>query len=168
MGLLHLAQLRHRPVDALEPRLQQQPQGAGAAALLQGFPSGFQPGDLPLQRGLLLLQPAAGALLQGQGLHQLLHPPAPLLQGREQLLPLAVEGEERGGHALAALALPGQFLAQLRQPLLLLAEPLPQLLLLGLQGREPGLQLLATAAALLLLLQPAAAAAGHLPQPPAR
>ena len=66
MAILHLSQLGHRAVDAIEAGLQQQAQGSGAAALLKGIPPALQPSDLPFQAGLLLLQPAAGALLDGQ------------------------------------------------------------------------------------------------------
>ena len=46
--LLHFAELGHRPVDAVHTSLQQHPQGAGAAAFLQGFAAAVQPGDLAL------------------------------------------------------------------------------------------------------------------------
>ena len=72
MPFLHLSQLGHWPVNSFKPRFQQQPQGTGAPAFLQGFAAAIQPSDLPLQFCLLLLQPLAGALLQGEGFHQLL------------------------------------------------------------------------------------------------
>ena len=48
MLLTDLPELGDRSMDALQARFQQQAQGAGAAAFLQGFAPGFQPGDLPL------------------------------------------------------------------------------------------------------------------------
>ena len=168
MGILHLTQLGHGAVDALQPRLQQQPQGAGAAAFLQGLAPGFQPGDLPLQVGLLLLQSLAGALLQCQRLHQLLGLGLLGLEGVQQQLPLLLQLAEGAGHPLAVGGVLLQLLAQFRQAFLLLAPPLTQLLLLRQSRGHLPLQLLALAAALFLLLEPAAAAAGHLAQPPAR
>ncbi len=75
--------------------------------------------------------------------------------------------KRQGGlHPLALAGVLLQLLAQFAQALLVLAQPLAQLLLFGHQGRQLGLQLLALAAALLLLLEPAAGAAGHLAQAP--
>ena len=70
MGFLHLGELGDGAVDALESILEQQAQGSGAAAFLDGFPPGLHPGDVSLQADLLLLEPLAGALLQRTRLSQ--------------------------------------------------------------------------------------------------
>ena len=54
-------------MDAFQARLEQHPEGTGAPAFREGFPPAIEPGNVALEAGLLLLQPAAGALLQGQG-----------------------------------------------------------------------------------------------------
>ena len=164
MALLHLSELGHGPVDAVEARLQQHPQGAGATAFLQGFAATVEPGDLPLQGGLFLLQAAAGALLQGQGLGQLLHLLLPQPGGLPHLLPGAFGGRQLLLDALLADPLLLLLGPQLRQPLLLLAQPLLQLLALRLQWPDLLGQLLAGQAALPLFLQPAAGAARHFAQ----
>ena len=63
MAFLDLAKLSHRTMNAIEPCFQQQAQGTGPAAFLESVASTVQPGDVPLQAGLLLFQPSACALL---------------------------------------------------------------------------------------------------------
>ena len=100
-------------------------------------------------RECMQLQWCAGALLQGQGFHQLLGAGLFALQGVEQLLPLRLQLLEALGHPIAVGGVVVELLLQLGQPLLLLPQPLLQLLALGLQRRGAALQLLAPAAALL-------------------
>ena len=163
---LHLPQLGHWPVDSLQPRFQQQPQGPGAPAFLQGFAAAIQPSDLPLQFCLLLLQPLAGALLQGKGFHQLLQggllPFQFLLQGQG----FACLDRQPGFQLLVATALGPPLGLQLRQPFGSLTAALLPLLPFRLQGGEAFPQAAALLAAVPLLVHPAAGAAGHFPQPP--
>ena len=63
MAFLHFTQLGHGAMDAIQSCLQQQSQGASAAAFLQRFPAAFQLGDVAFEPGLLLLQARASALL---------------------------------------------------------------------------------------------------------
>ena len=70
--VVHFPQLRHRPVNAIETRFEQQTQGTGAAALLQGIATALHSSDLPFQPGLFLLQSRSGALLDRQGVRGLL------------------------------------------------------------------------------------------------
>ena len=56
MAFFHLAKLGDGSMDAVEPCLQQQPQGTGSAALLQRFPPAFQLGDVAFKPALLLLK----------------------------------------------------------------------------------------------------------------
>ena len=165
--LLHLPQLGDRAMDTFEAGLQQHAQGAGATALLEGFAAAIEAGDLPLQLGLLLLQAAAGALLQGQGCRQLLEPG--LLPGQVyfQLLPFPFGQLRLLGGAATGIGFAGLFGAEFQLALAVLSQPFQQLLQFGLQRRQALAELLALLAALALLLQPAAAAVGHLPQAPA-
>ena len=116
-------------MDALEACLQQHPQGAGAAALLQGFAAAVMAGDVALQLLLLLLQAAAGALLQGQGFGQLLHLEAQVTALLLQALLVGFQLMQLLLGAAAPLALLGQLSLQLRQPFLLLAQPFAELML---------------------------------------
>ena len=167
MLLLHLPQLGDGAMDTFEAGLQQHAQGAGATALLEGFAAAIEAGDLPLQLGLLLLQAAAGALLQGQGCRQLLEPG--LLPGQVyfQLLPFPFGQLRLLGGAATGICFSGLLGAEFQLALAVLAQPFQQLLQFGLQRRQALAELLALLAALALLLQPAAAAVGHLPQAPA-
>jgi hypothetical protein len=120
-------------------------------------------GDVALQLLLLLLQAAAGALLQGQGLGQLLHLEAQLSTLLLQALLLRLQLLQLLLGAAAPLAFLGQLRLQLQQPFLLLAQPFAELMLFRLQRPQLGLQFLAAAATNLLLLQPTAGTARHLP-----
>ena len=164
--VLHLPQLRHRAMNAVEAGLQQQAQGAGAAALLQRIAAAFQPSDLPLQPGLLLLQSRSGALLDRQGVCGLLQR---LLSGREALeqgLPVLLQLLQALLHRLLVVAVLLLLLLQFRQPFRVLPQPLLQLLLFLQQRCQGDLQLLATAAASFLLLKPGTGAAGDITEAP--
>ena len=167
MGFLHVAQLGDGTMDALESGLQQQAQGPGAAAFLDGLAPGFHPGDLPLQADLFLFEPLAGALLEGEGFGELLGAGLLGLEVVEELLPLLLERGQGAGDPIAAGGVLLELLLEFAQALLLLTQALDELLLLGLERGELGLEVLALAAALLLLFEPAAAAASHFPEAPA-
>ena len=130
MAILHLSQLGHRAVDAIEAGLQQQAQGSGAAAFLKGIPPALQPSDLPFQAGLLLLQPAAGALLDGQRFGGLLELLFAVGNGLQQGLPGLLQGCELLLHGVAVGAVLVLLLGELFQPFPFLAQPFLQLLLL--------------------------------------
>ena len=153
-------------MDAVETGLQQQAQGAGAAALLQRIAAAFQPSDLPLQPGLFLLQSRSGALLDRQGVCGLLQR---LFSGREALeqgLPVLLQLLQSLLHRLLVVAVLLLLLLQFRQPFRVLPQPLLQLLLFLQQRCQGDLQLLATAAASFLLLQPGTGAAGYITEAP--
>ena len=167
MTVLHFAELCHRPVDAIEPGLQQQPQGSGAAAFLQGIAAAFQPRDLALQTGLFLLQPGAGALLDCQGVGGLLNRLFAAGEGLQQGLPVLFQLLQPLLDRLFVLPVLALLLLQLHQPFRFLPQAFLQLLLFLLQGIEGCLQLLTARAAAFLFLQPGTGAAGHIRQPPA-
>ena len=110
-------------MDAVHASLQQHSQGTSTAAFLQGFAAAVQPGDFALELGLLLLEAAAGALLQGQGFGQLLHLLLLRSGGLQHLLPAAFGGLQ----LLLGTAMAGPFLllfgAELGQALLVLSQP---------------------------------------------
>ena len=167
MAVLHFAELCHRSVDAIEPGLQQQPQGSGAAAFLQGIAAAFQPRDLALQTGLFLLQPGAGALLHRQGVGGLLNRLFAAGEGLQQGLPVLFQLLQPLLDRLFVLPVLALLLLQFHQPFRFLPQAFLQLLLFLLQGIEDCLQLLTAGAAAFLLLQPGTGAAGHIRQPPA-
>ena len=154
-------------MDPIQPCFQQQPQGTGAATFLQSISAAFQPGDLPLQPRLLLLQPAAGALLDRQGIRGLLQCLLPIRQGLQQGLPGLLQGRELLGNGVAVCAVLGLFLAKLLLPFLFLPQPFLELLLFLQQRGDCALQFLTPAASPFLLLRPGTGAAGHIRQPAA-
>ena len=168
VAVFHFPELGHRPMDSIQPGFQQQPQGTGAATFLQRISAAFQPGDLPFQPRLLLLQPAAGALLDRQGFGGLLQSLLPIRQRLQQGLPVLLQGLELLRHGVAVGAVLSLFLAKLLLPFLFLPQPFLQLLLFLQQRGDCALQFLPPAAATLLFLHPGTGAAGHIRQPAAR
>jgi len=116
MAILHLPELGYRAVDAIESSLQQQAQGPGAAAFLEGVTPALQTGDLPFQAGLLLFQPAAGALLDGQGVGGLLELLFAVGNGLKQGLPGLLQGCELLLHGVTVGAVLLLLLGELLQP----------------------------------------------------
>ena len=94
-------------MDAIETSLEQQPQGPGAAAFLQGFAAAVMAGDVALELLLLLLQTNAGALLQREGFGQLLHALLVFGDQLQQLLLSHLQLLELLGCTAAALLLAG-------------------------------------------------------------
>ena len=94
-------------MDAIEASFQQQPQGTGAAAFLQGFAAAVMAGDVALELLLLLLQANAGALLQREGFGQLLNALLVLSDQLQQLLLSHLQLLELLGCTAAALLLTG-------------------------------------------------------------
>ena len=155
-------------MNAFQAGLEQKAQGSGAAAFLQGFPPAVLTCDLPFQACLLLLEPSAGALLNGDRLRQLLQPFLAAADRIEQGLPFLVELFLQRLHSAVLSAVLVPFQLQIMFAFLALTQPLHQLLTLRLQRGEGGLQLLPAAAALPLLLHPGARATGHFSQATAR
>ena len=167
MAVLHLPQLGHRAVDAIEARLQQQAQGPGAAAFLKGIPPALQTRDLPFQTGLLLFQPAAGALLDGQGVGGLLELLFAVSNGLKQGLPGLLQGCELLLHGVSVGTVLLLLLGELLQSFPFLPQPFLQLLLLLQQGSDVALQLLTAATAALLFFNPGTGSTRHIRQPSA-
>ena len=120
-------QLGHGPVDPLHAGLEQHAQCPGATAFLQRFTATVVARDVTLQLLLLLLQAAAGALLQSKGLRQLLDSLTASGQLIQHLLLLTLQALELLGCGAAALLLLSQFLLEFSQSLLLLAQALREL-----------------------------------------
>ncbi|CAI8153297.1 MAG: Uncharacterised protein [Synechococcus sp. CC9902] len=162
MTVIHFAKLSHWPMNSIQAGFEQQPQSAGAAALLQGVPSAFQSGNLPLQPGLLLFQSCSCALLHRQGVRGLLDRLFPVGNGMQQVLPVLFQLLHPSLHTLFVFAVLALLLLQFHQPLRFLTQPLLKLLLFLLERAETGQKSLATAAAAFLLLQPGSGAPCHV------
>jgi hypothetical protein len=105
---------------------------------------------------LLLLQPLAGALLQRQALHQLLHPGLLLPELVLQLGQLPIEAVQLAFRFVREAPFLALLAVQFRQPLLRLAQPFGQLLGFRLQGGDLLQQAPSLLAALPLRLHPVA------------
>ena len=167
VAFLHLSELRHRAVDAIEAGFQQQAQGTGPATLLQGLAATFQFGDVAFELGLFLFEPRPGALLHRHRLHQLLHLLFARLERLQQGLPFGFELGQGLLHALVFGAVFLQLLLQFLQPFPVLCEAGFELLLFFLQWGDLALQFQPAAAPLALLLHPGARAPGHIAEAPA-